>query len=69
MVIGYDRQHRKYNLCKQYMYESQDGHFDGMFGVFHHAELDVCSCDCDNNRQPEMAIWPTKPEILISPEL
>jgi len=25
--------------------------------------------DCDNDRQPEMAMWPPKPEILIYPEL
>ena len=24
---------------------------------------------CDNDRQPEIAIWPTKPEVLISLEL
>jgi len=26
----------------------------------------VSPSDCDNNRQPEMAMWPPKPEILIS---
>jgi len=25
--------------------------------------------DCNSDRQPEIAIWPPKPEILIFPEL
>jgi len=29
----------------------------------------VSSSDCDNDRQPEMAMWPPKPEILILLEL
>jgi len=29
----------------------------------------VCRGDCDNDRQPEIAIWPPKPEVLISLEL
>jgi len=29
----------------------------------------VSPSDCDNDRQPEMALWPLKPEILISLEL
>ena len=29
----------------------------------------VPSNDCNNDRQPEIAIWPVKPEILISLEL
>ena len=29
----------------------------------------VSPSDCDNDRQPEMAMWPPKPEILISLEL
>ena len=29
----------------------------------------VSRSDCDNDRQPEMAMWPPKPEILISLEL
>jgi len=29
----------------------------------------VSPSDCDNHRQPEMAMWPPKPEILISLEL
>ena len=28
----------------------------------------VSPSDCDNDRQPEMAMWPSKPEILISLE-
>jgi len=27
---------------------------------------EVSPSDCDNNRQPEVAMWPSKPEILIS---
>jgi len=26
----------------------------------------VSPSDCDNDQQPEMAMWPSKPEILIS---
>jgi len=29
----------------------------------------VSPSDCDNDRQPELAMWSPKPEILISPEL
>jgi len=29
----------------------------------------VSPSDCDNDRQPEMAMWPTKLEILISMEI
>ena len=29
----------------------------------------VSPSNCDNERQPEMAMWPTKPEVLISLEL
>jgi len=29
----------------------------------------VSPSDCDNGRQPKMAMWPSKPEILIYPEL
>ena len=29
----------------------------------------VHSNDCNNDRQPEIATWPLKPEILISLEL
>ena len=29
----------------------------------------VSPSDCDNNRQPEIAMWPLKPEILVSLEL
>jgi len=29
----------------------------------------VLPSDCDNDRQPEMAMWLLKPEILISLEL
>jgi len=29
----------------------------------------VSPTDCDNDRQPEMATWPPKPEILTSPAL
>jgi len=29
----------------------------------------VSSSDCDNDQQPEMAMWPPQPEILISLEL
>ena len=27
---------------------------------------DVAPNDCDNDRQPEVAIWPPKPEALIA---
>ena len=27
---------------------------------------EVSPSDCDNDRQPEMAMWSSKPEILIS---
>ena len=29
----------------------------------------VLASDCDSDRQPEIAIWPPKPKIFISPEL
>jgi len=29
----------------------------------------VSPSDCDNDRQPEMAMWPPKPETLTSPAL
>ena len=29
----------------------------------------VSSSDCNSDRQPKIAIWPRKPEVLISPEL
>ena len=35
--------------------------------VFEHGEFK--ESDCENDRQPEIAIWPPKPEVLISLEL
>jgi len=29
----------------------------------------VSPSDCDNDRQPKMAMWPPKPEVLVSLEL
>jgi len=32
-------------------------------GVFDHGEFK--ESDCENDRQPEIAVWPPKPEIII----
>jgi len=33
------------------------------------SEKKVSATDCKSDRQPEIATWPRKPEVLISPEL
>ena len=40
-----------------------------IYRVFDHGELKVCACDCDNDRQTEMGIWPPKPDIITCLEL
>ena len=51
-----------------YLELRQDGNSDGKCVGFAITESSkkVCPGDCDNDRQPEMAIWPPKPEIHIS---
>jgi len=44
--------------------------FQQQIGINDHGELDkVSASECENDRQPEIAISPPKPEIFIHPEL
>jgi len=41
----------------------------GFTTMYDSKKVSASDCNTDNNRQPEKAIWPPKPEILISLEL